>query len=116
MATTMPPDGLIRLVTDRDAIELADLVTGAAGRPCRTADPEEWFPPEPHYSARASYEARAHALCLFCPVQLACLELALRIEAGGRGEGIWGGMAPWQRHALAQRRSQQLAGASGGDR
>lgn len=112
MTLTMPPAGLKRPVTGWATEDLEQLVQAASGRPCVAAgvDGEDWFPSEPpagnHARAREDYEARAAALCRFCPVQLQCLELALRYERGQRGAGVWGGTSPWRRQQLALARRQ----------
>jgi hypothetical protein len=90
-----------RPVTDLPAAELEALVL-AAPRPC-TGNPDDWFPSEPasyQRRARERYEARARALCRFCPAGVECLELAILREGRMRGHGIAGGTAPWQRQAI----------------
>jgi Transcription factor WhiB len=92
-------------VTDLSVSELERIVF-AASRPCVT-DPEAWFPHEPdagRRGARERYEARARALCRFCPVALACLELTIAREGKNRGSGIAGATAPWQRQAIKRAR------------
>ncbi|MEU9333185.1 WhiB family transcriptional regulator [Streptomyces sp. NPDC048290] len=71
-----------------------------------------WFPT----SGDQQTKADAKAVCAVCPVQLACLAVALR-EEGGRGHlhrhGIRGGLTPKQRRTLYDRarkgRQQQAA-------
>jgi hypothetical protein len=95
-------------VTELSAAELEYRVLSAGPRPCALpgANPDDWFPPEPgcgnhvRSKSRARYEARAWALCRFCPVALECLELAIQREGPARGHGISGGTAPWQRQAI----------------
>jgi hypothetical protein len=73
--------------------ELAALVYGADGRWCAGTSPETWFPEEPRRAsgrrdpggekfaaAMDAYETKARAACRFCPVELACLELAIQME------------------------------------
>lgn len=103
--TIMPELAEHHPVTALPAAELERIVHAATQRPCVApdADPDEWFPAEPagyHPRARAKYEARALALCRFCPVALECLELAIQREGPKRGHGIAGGTAPWQRKAI----------------
>jgi len=108
MADGHPPGPVMDLAT----ADLAAAVRTAPRRPCAApgADPDDWFPPEPpkghHVRQRETYEARARALCRFCPVEFQCLELALRYERRARGAGIWGGMAPWDRERLAAARER----------
>ncbi len=115
MTITMADGQPVRPVMDLPETEIEHTVRTAPGRPCAAPgnDPEDWFPAEPpagHYQhQREAYEARARALCRFCPVELACLELAISYERGTRGAGIWGGQAPWQRQSLARNRSARLA-------
>jgi hypothetical protein len=118
--TIIMPDGQPDCpVMDLATTDLADAVRSAPGRPCAAVDanPDDWFPPEPprghHKRQRETYEARARALCRFCPVEFLCLELALRYERRARGAGIWGGMAPWDRERLAAER-ERLAAAERG--
>jgi hypothetical protein len=112
MTITMPGRGPARAATGLSVAELEQLVT-APRRPCAApgSHPEDWFPPEPGIGnqprARDEYEARARALCRFCPVELACLELALRYEGTRRGHGIFGGLAPWQRQRIALARARR---------
>ncbi len=106
MTITMADKTVPRAVTTLPAAELEARVFGAAHRPCASpgANPEDWFPAEPgrgyQPGRRAQYEARARALCRVCPVELECLELAIRREGPARGHGIAGGTAPWQRQAI----------------
>jgi hypothetical protein len=95
--------GAVPRVTELPASELSRLVTKAPRRPCAqpgvTAD--DWFPAMPADArGRDRYEFTARALCRFCPVELLCLELAIRQEGPRRGHGIAGGTAPWQRQAI----------------
>lgn len=79
------------------------------------ANPEAWFPHEPkleetavrdgvEVDARAAYEENARQLCDGCPLAAACLEGALADEAqyGVKAHGIFGGLAPWERQAMAR--------------
>ncbi len=106
MTITMPDSAVHQTVTALPATELERTVHGARQRPCAApgANPEDWFPAEPgrgyQLRRRAQYEARAQALCRFCPVEIECLELAIRREGPARGHGVAGGTAPWQRQAI----------------
>jgi hypothetical protein len=78
---------------------------GLAGK-CSDAGHDGWFPvdPEPSEPAEvAAYEDYAREACAGCPVMGECLELVLRDESGPGAEahGIAGGLAPWERTALA---------------
>ncbi len=105
-----------------------------AETPCRTFIREyrydPWYPVEhAHSQFRAKREAayaQARAICQSCPVRLACLNAAIDIEGrakpGGR-EGMWGGLDPFERAALARttgakshksRRQPVRHGTSGG--
>ena len=65
--------------------------------------PTSWFYPP---KGDVSLSAQAKAICIYCPVRIDCLEWALRNH---EREGIWGGLHPKQRHALAKRRRLNLA-------
>jgi WhiB family transcriptional regulator, redox-sensing transcriptional regulator len=78
---------------------------------CRGMDPEDWFPE----SARGRdakviqtvTELEAKATCLSCDVADECLARALEIEGGkstANRFGIWGGLTPKERAAVARRR------------
>ncbi len=105
MTIILPERADYQTVTALPAAELEQIVH-TAQRPCAApcANPEDWFPAEPgsgnRPKARALYEARALALCRFCPVEVECLELALLREGPARGHGICGGTAPWQRQQI----------------
>src|SRR5215475_12640165 len=71
---------------------------------CATSGwPDAWFPEktEPGETLSATYAKR---ICRTCPVQLACLDYALRHESGVYRWGIYGGLSPEQRRKLARRR------------
>lgn len=102
--------------------ELSRLVISRPGRPCTRpgADPEDWFPAELEReqtdARRFELEARAAALCRFCPVELACLERAICQEGPRLGHGIAGGTTPRQRQDIKISRglvsARDLAGAA----
>lgn len=88
--------------TEASTSRLRDHIAAAGrNRPCASidADPEAWFPvgrPSAKVDLLAA-GAEARRLCAGCPVTAACLELALRYEAGSRAYGVWDGLTPWQR-------------------
>jgi len=106
---TIMPDGGV-LSTPADRLSAAVIKHGACvGSP----NPDDWFPPEPDHNtqesarARQRYEEHARRLCSGCPVQMQCLEYALRIEAAlplTWIHGIYGGTAPWQRARIIRYR------------
>lgn len=66
---------------------------------CRQIGPAPWFP---DHETDTGY-AKAIAYCQTCPVVMACLNAALRNEAGTRASnrhGVSGGLTPHQRGAL----------------
>lgn len=70
---------------------------------CRGLDPDWWHPVaehahDPNYRATI---ARAKRICSNCTVRACCLDVALRNR---EPDGIWGGLEPHERQALAQRR------------
>lgn len=78
-----------RTVTDR----LADTIAAYEDElPCRSNDPELWFPAGDEYPEHTITTARA--LCALCPVRRECAELAAR---SGTDHGVWGGMTPIER-------------------
>ena len=108
MSTIMPDRSVLSTPADR----LSAAVT-KHGKCVGSSTPDAWFPPEPdHYTqesarARRRYEEHARRLCSGCPVQLHCLEMALRAEAAlplTWIHGIYGGTAPWQRARIIRYR------------
>ncbi len=65
---------------------------------CRDEDPELFFPVG-NLGPAARQEAEAKAVCARCPVAAQCLAYAMRT---GQDYGIWGGMTPDERRALAR--------------
>lgn len=65
------------------------------GALCAQVDPELWFPD------KGDPAEKAKAICRRCPEQAACLAWALE---AGEAHGVWGGLAPEERAALAQAR------------
>jgi transcription factor WhiB len=111
---------------DPSALATPDLarLVGTNGKCVGAADPDAWFPREPHQGGaetaeavanrRADYERNARDLCAGCPLTSACLELALREEIDlprTRVHGIRGGTAPWERLRLLPRRRRAIAQA-----
>jgi hypothetical protein len=96
-------------VTDLPVRELERRVLTSA-RPCIDRL-DDWFPDdEPdgrQTRAHAAFEARAEALCRFCPVRAECLEKTLIQEGPRQGFGIAGGLAPWTRQAIKAQRAQR---------
>lgn len=72
---------------------------------CREVDAGLFFPPDdgPGFGGYS----RARQVCVTCTVRAECLEAALAREgtaAGGDRAGLWGGLSPDQRAALAAAR------------
>ena len=63
--------------------------------------------PEPRPD-REAREARAKAICAECPVQVECLDYALRIR---ESHGIWGGLNETERRLLLDPAGTELADA-----
>ena len=79
-------------------------------RACRDVDPDVFYPekvgsrnmrPTQFQIAKANV---AKAICRECEVQEACLTWA--IDAG-EDDGVWGGMAEWERRSLRASRALQ---------
>ncbi|MGL4745022.1 MAG: WhiB family transcriptional regulator [Dermatophilaceae bacterium] len=78
----------------------------AAGGGCVGGDSDEWFPDHADSFRRPVGEveraeslAAAEVLCWGCPVQAACLSLAVD---GGEWFGVWGGLPGWRIRRLAR--------------
>lgn len=85
-AWAIPPQALAEWLT------LAALVDEIGAIPCRTSDPEAWWPDKKEVgdlSARMALDA-----CSVCSARDACLAYAL---AANEREGIWGGLTPADR-------------------
>jgi WhiB family redox-sensing transcriptional regulator len=70
---------------------------------CRDTDPDVFF------IGPGKSTAEARRICLSCPVRRECLAAALQAEASKSKDerhGIFGGLAPKERHRLARRRVQ----------
>lgn len=66
---------------------------------CTSYDPELFFPLGSATPARAQLE-RARRICRSCPVQMPCLEWAIRV---GVDDGVWGGLDEQERRSLRRR-------------
>src|SRR5438093_6121715 len=71
---------------------------------CRGLDPELF------YAEGAAAVAHAKSLCNTCPVQMACLEWAVRREEFG----VWGGTTARERSMMRRERGLQLVPAGVG--
>lgn len=75
---------------------------------CRTVNSTLFFGPVGEgRGARQQREERAKAICVDCPVQLACRQHALD---AAEPYGVWGGLSPEERHV--ERRSSAREGRS----
>lgn len=64
--------------------------------PCQM-DPDTWFP------KKGGSAATAKKFCAICPARDACLQVAMREEAGlemSSRHGVWGGLGPRERAEL----------------
>lgn len=66
---------------------------------CNGYDTEAFYPLDSDHAATKA----AKAICKGCPALDACLEFAMRSEAGGLRHGIFAGMTPQQRYRLASK-------------
>ncbi len=66
---------------------------------CRGEDTVLFFPPSrPEMKdERLTRERRAKAICAVCPVQVECLEYAIRTR---EPHGVWGGLSEMERRAM----------------
>ena len=89
---------------DPDADRGTGAVTGRTGLAwqdralCAEVGTELFFPP-PGVSTAA-----AKRVCMLCGVRAECLEYALRTDEAGYEHGIWAGLSPQERRALARQR------------
>lgn len=77
---------------------------------CVGTDPRFFFPDE-YTAVPVSYQ-RARAVCAGCPVRGLCLDMAMTREGDDQAEdrnGMWGGLSPDQRAALARVRHRPPA-------
>jgi hypothetical protein len=73
-------------------LRLSALVDEIGAVPCRTSDPEAWWPDKKHMDAPATRMAVQG--CWRCPAREACLDYAV---AANEREGVWGGLLPSER-------------------
>jgi WhiB family redox-sensing transcriptional regulator len=71
---------------------------------CRAEGQVDWFDVDTASDPRA---ARAQRVCRDCPVRLACLTDALRVETPSTRFGIRGGLTPADRNRLARNIQEQ---------
>ena len=70
---------------------------------------KQWF-----YAEAGSAYKRAAAICAECPVQAACLEMAMDMESQGIGVfegnryGVWGGLSGRARARMAKESRHEL--------
>lgn len=76
-------------------LRLAALLEELGTVPCRTSDPEAWWPDRKKFDGPAAQ--MAVDACCACPAMDACLAYA--VAAGEQG-GIWGGTLPDERRSL----------------
>lgn len=79
---------------------------------CAQVDPETFFPGKADHTIPDREWAPARAICTGCPVMAECATAA--VQAEGRRAitsrfGMWGGLTPAQRHALAETRNARRA-------
>ncbi|MCU1668058.1 MAG: hypothetical protein JWP40_985 [Blastococcus sp.] len=77
-------------------LRLAALLDEHPDIPCRTSDPDAWWPDRKMRNGPAAQGAVT--ACLSCLARDACLQYAL---AAGERERIWGGMLPDERASEA---------------
>jgi WhiB family redox-sensing transcriptional regulator len=78
-------------------LNLAAVVDEIGAVPCRTSDPEAWWPDKGDvdgFAARMALDA-----CSVCAARPACLSYAL---AADESEGIWAGTLPEERREMRQ--------------
>jgi hypothetical protein len=88
-AWAIPPKALAEWV------RLSTLVDEIGTVPCRTSDPEAWWPDRKNLDAPATRMA-VHG-CWRCPAREACLDFAL---VANEREGVWGGTLPDERKSI----------------
>jgi WhiB family redox-sensing transcriptional regulator len=74
---------------------------------CAQVGPQIFFAPDDPDEAVLFSTAEARTICLSCPVRPDCLEDAMQREGDadrGNRAGVWGGLSPGQRAALARAR------------
>ena len=76
-------------------LRLATTLKDADALPCRTGDPEAWWPDKTQVESDRTQETIA--ACYRCPVRAACADYAI---AAGEREGAWGGCCRPERRAM----------------
>jgi hypothetical protein len=64
---------------------------------CAQTDPEAFFP------VKGQANTVAKRICAQCPIRLRCLEVAI---ANNYRDGVWGGLSPRERAAIARRKER----------
>ena len=92
-AASPPPARGVGTDAGQAWLELQKALVRHAPVPCRSGEPERWWP------ARTPVRGRAPAVhaCRLCGARQACLTYAL---AADERFGIWGGTLPEERQAL----------------
>lgn len=90
-AWAIPPAALTEWLT------LAALLEEIGSVPCRTSDPEAWWPDRKQLDAPSTRLAVRG--CWRCPAREACLVYAV---AAKEREGVWGGTLPDERREMRQ--------------
>lgn len=92
--------------------EVGDWATDAL---CRQFDASLFFPPDDEDdrvgNGNPIFYNEARAVCIRCPVRHQCLEDAMAREGNtsrGNRAGVWGGLSPGQRAALAAVRRKEV--------
>ena len=81
---------------------------------CEEADPEDFYP-ETRGSNGLDRYTNARAICGTCTIRLDCLDWTLKLEGNITGAGrfgMFGGLTPDERAALARQRTGRRSRAS----
>lgn len=74
---------------------------------CRGVDTTIFFPDAEACKAGAHVWVKAREFCRECPVKMDCLEFQMSFEEiTGRRDGMFGGLSPRERDALAHERQK----------
>lgn len=79
--------------------------------PCRTMDPDTWFPVGTSGPALMQEEV-AKSFCHACPIEQQCLASALIL---GSDYGVWGGMSASERRNLTPQQKNSIIYANRSD-